>query len=88
MFTLQMKHLQQSNNPLNIKFMGKFVKLLDEEGETIFVRSKDIKKVRDFGNERERRSIEVNDELIDVVRINDTEVNSLDDIMCIIDPVE
>ena len=88
MFTLQMKHLQQSNNPLNIKFMGKFVKLLDDEGETIFVRSKDIKKVRDFGNERERHSIEVNDELIDVVRINDTEVNSLDDIMCIIDPVE
>lgn len=84
MFTLQMKHLQQSNNPLNIKFMGKFVKLLDDEGETIFVRSKDIKKVRDFGNERERRSIEVNDELIDVVRINDTEVNSLDDIMNVI----
>lgn len=86
MFTLQMKHLQQSNNPLNIKFMGKFVKLLDDEGETIFVRSKDIKKVRDFGNERERRSIEVNDELIDVVRINDTEVNSLDDIMNVINP--
>ena len=64
--------------------MGKFVKLLDDEGETIFVRSKDIKKVRDFGNERERRSIEVNDELIDVVRINDTEVNSLDDIMNVI----
>ena len=44
MFTLQMKHLQQSNNPLNIKFMGKFIKLLDDEGETIFVRPEDIKK--------------------------------------------
>lgn len=86
MFTLQMKHLQQSNNPLNIKFMGKFVKLLDEESETIFVRPEDIKKVRDFGNERGRCSIEVNDELIDVIRINDTKVNSLDDIISVIDP--
>lgn len=86
MFTLQMKHLQQSNNPLNIKFMGKFVKLLDDEGETIFVRPEDIKKVRDFGNERERRSIEVNDELIDVTYINDIKVTSLNDIMCVIDP--
>lgn len=64
--------------------MGKFVKLLDDEGETIFVRLEDIKKVRDFGNERERHSVEVNDELIDVVRINDTKVNSLDDIMSVI----
>lgn len=86
MFTLQMKHLQQSNNPLNIKFMGKFVKLLDDQGETIFVRPEDIKKVRDFGNERGKYSIEVSDELIDVVRINDTKVNSLDDIMSTINP--
>lgn len=86
MFTLQMKHLQQSNNPLNIKFMGKFVKLLDDQGETIFVRPEDIKKVRDFGNKRGKYSIEVSDELIDVVRINDTKVNSLDDIMSAINP--
>lgn len=82
MCTLQMKHLQQSNNPLNIKFMGKFVKLLDDEGETIFVRSEDIKKVRDFGTNS--YSIEVDDESIEVVRINDKEVNSFDDIMPVI----
>lgn len=82
MCTLQMKHLQQSNNPLNIKFMGKFVKLLDDEGETIFVRPEDIKKVRDFGTNS--YSIEVDDESIEVVRINDKEVNSFDDIMSVI----
>lgn len=82
MFTLQMKHLQQSNNPLNIKFMRKFVKLLDDEGETIFVRPEDIKKVRDFGTNR--YSVEVDDEQIEVVRINDKEVNSFDDIMPVI----
>lgn len=82
MFTLQMKHLQQSNNPLNIKFMGKFVKLLDDEGETIFVRSEDIKKVRDFGTNS--YSVEVDDEQIEVVRINDKEVNSFDDIIPVI----
>lgn len=38
MFTLQMKHLQQSNNPLNIKFMRKFVKLLSSDGKTFFIR--------------------------------------------------
>lgn len=82
MFTLQMKHLQQSNNPLNIKFMGKFVKLLDNEGETIFVRPEDIKKVRNFGINS--YCIEVDDESIEVVRINDKEVNSFDDIMPVI----
>ena len=82
MFTLQMKHLQRSNNPLNIKFMGKFVKLLDDEGETIFVRPEDIKKVHDFGTNS--YSIEVDDESIEVVRINDKEVNSFDDIMPVI----
>ena len=82
MFTLQMKHLQQSNNPLNIKFMGKFVKLLDEEGETIFVRPEDIEKVRDFGVDK--HCVEVNEESIEVTRINDTVVTSLDDIMCVI----
>lgn len=84
MFTLQMKHLQQSNNPLNIKFMEKFVKLLDDEGETIFVRPEDIKKVRNFGTNS--YSVEVDDEQIEVVRINDTKVNSLDDIMSAINP--
>lgn len=82
MFTLQMKHLQQSNNPLNIKFMRKFIKLLDDEGETIFVRPEDIKKVRDFGTNS--HSVEVDDEQIEVVRINDKEVNSFDDIMPVI----
>lgn len=82
MFTLQMKHLQQSNNPLNIKFMGKFIKLLDDEGETIFVRPEDIKKVRDFGTNS--YSVEVGEESIEVVRINDKEVNSFDDIMPVI----
>lgn len=82
MFTLQMKHLQQSNNPLNIKFMRKFIKLLNDDGETIFVRPEDIKKVRDFGNNR--YSVEVDDEQIEVVRINDKEVNSFDDIMPVI----
>lgn len=62
--------------------MGKFVKLLDDEGETIFVRPEDIKKVRDFGNDS--YSIEAGDELIEVVRINDKEVNSFDDIMPVI----
>lgn len=82
MFTLQMKHLQQSNNPLNIKFMRKFIKLLNDDGETIFVRPEDIKKVRDFGNDS--YSVEVGDEQIEVVRINDKEVNSFDDIMPVI----
>lgn len=82
MFTLQMKHLQQSNNPLNIKFMRKFIKLLNDDGETIFVRPEDIKKVRDFGNNC--YSVEVGDEQIEVVRINDKEVNSFDDIMPVI----
>ena len=62
--------------------MGKFVKLLDDEGETIFVRSEDIKKVRDFGTNS--YSVEVDDEQIEVVRINDKEVNSFDDIMPVI----
>lgn len=83
MFTLQMKHLQRSNNPLNIKFMGKFVKLVDSEGETIFVRPEDIKKVRNFGI-NSNYCIEVDDESIEVVRINDKEVNSFDDIMPVI----
>lgn len=82
MFTLQMLYLQQSNNPLNIKFMEKFVKLLDDEGETIFVRPEDIKKVRDFGTNS--YSVEVDDEQIEVVRINDKEVNSFDDIIPVI----
>ena len=82
MFTLQMKHLQQSNNPLNIKFMRKFIKLLNDDGETIFVRPEDIKKVRDFGNDS--YSVEVDDEQIEVIRINDKEVNSFDDIMPVI----
>lgn len=83
MFTLQMKHLQQSNNPLNIKFMGKFVKLVDEEGETIFVRPEDIKKVRNFGING-NYCIEVDEESIEVTYINDKEVNSFDDIMSVI----
>ena len=62
--------------------MGKFVKLVDSEGETIFVRPEDIKKVRDFGTDS--YSIEVDDESIEVVRINDKEVNSFDDIMPVI----
>lgn len=82
MFTLQMKHLQQSNNPLNIKFMGKFIKLLDDEGETIFVRPGDIKKVRDSGTNS--YFVEVDDEQIEVICINDKEVNSFDDIMSVI----
>ena len=40
--------------------MGKFVKLLDDEGETIFVRPEDIKKVRDFGTNS--YSVEVDDD--------------------------
>lgn len=62
--------------------MGKFVKLLDDEGETIFVRPENIKKVRDFGTNS--YSVEVDDEQIEVVRINDKEVNSFDDIMSVI----
>lgn len=83
MCTLQMKHLQQSNNPLNIKFMGKFVKLVNEEGETIFVRPEDIKKVRNFGI-NSNYCIEVDEESIEVTHINDKEVNSFDDIMSVI----
>lgn len=62
--------------------MGKFVKLLDDEGETIFVRPEDIKKVRNFGINS--YCVEVDDEQIEVVRINDKEVNSFDDIMPVI----
>lgn len=62
--------------------MGKFIKLLDDESETIFVRPEDIKKVRDFGTDN--YSIELDGESIEVVRINDKEVNSFDDIMSVI----
>lgn len=62
--------------------MRKFIKLLNDDGETIFVRPEDIKKVRDFGNDS--YSVEVGDEQIEVVRINDKEVNSFDDIMPVI----
>lgn len=62
--------------------MGKFVKLVDEEGETIFVRPEDIEKVRDFGVGK--HCVEVNEESIEVTRINDTVVTSLDDIMPVI----
>lgn len=62
--------------------MGKFVKLLDDEGETIFVRSEDIEKVRDFG--ADKHCVEVDEESIEVTHINDTVVTSLDDIMCVI----
>ena len=62
--------------------MRKFIKLLNDDGETIFVRPEDIKKVRDFGNDS--YSVEVDDEQIEVVRINDKEVNSFDDIMPVI----
>lgn len=62
--------------------MRKFIKLLNDDSETIFVRPEDIKKVRDFGNNC--HSVEVGDEQIEVVRINDKEVNSFDDIMPVI----
>lgn len=62
--------------------MRKFIKLLTDDSETIFVRPEDIKKVRDFGNNC--YSVEVDDEQIEVVRINDKEVNSFDDIMPVI----
>ena len=62
--------------------MRKFIKLLNDDGETIFVRPEEIKKVRDFGNNC--YSVEVDDEQIEVVRINDKEVNSFDDIMPVI----
>lgn len=62
--------------------MGKFVKLLDEQGETIFVRPEDIKKVRDFGIDK--HCVEVDEESIKVTRINDTVVTSLDDIIPVI----
>jgi hypothetical protein len=62
--------------------MRKFIKLLNDDGETIFVRPEDIKKVRDFGNNS--YSVEVDNEQIEVFRINDKEVNSFDDIMPVI----
>ena len=85
MFTLQMKHLQQSNNPLNIKFMGKFVKLLSSDGKTFFIRKEDIIMVHEYNKSFTIETAEIE---VDVVKINDMFIECSDDIMCIIDPVE
>ena len=85
MFTLQMKHLQQSNNPLNIKFMRKFVKLLSSDGKTFFIRKEDITIVHEYNKSFTVETAEIE---VDVVKINDLFVECSDDIMYIIDPVE
>lgn len=85
MFTLQMKHLQQSNNPLNIKFMRKFVKLLSSDGKTFFIRKEDVITVCEHNKSFIVETAEIE---VGVVKINDMFIECSDDIMCIIDPVE